>query len=477
MQQKVKARSVLNPHVIKMFARGAVLKEPEQVSQIQKMLQNALDEFSQQDPDWDQAMDQINSILIKKRHRLRLYPAGIIPYFQYPITVIYHLTGRYCLVFELIGLTNSAKNLELPTESNMSDKDFKDFLVRIIGNNRAMGNSGLSYELITKIQKIPGLSTYGITTRQNPKSMGNDLLVIAKNPFGTEYRFPLKAFHDRDLKHEVKCSVDIVTQKKIKITSDGFFIWQTLKELAQAWPQDKLAMDFVKKVENIFEVLKIRAVTKDLWHIDKKVYKDRNQISIGWMSDNVDRKADSQPGTIILPVYAKKGDSNRLIFTFKGLTDKSARSIESICKREHYVIAIKSVFSSSNTTEIENEPEAIKAVTFRKAPRELSQAILKCLKHNFNMPFSELKQNIQLEMERMHLKKDYKTDSLMIKLESKGPAIYVLENVSDQAYKFIIERRVDEEVACYGLIQVDEEDDEIRRFTLSRSQGVINKGQ
>ena len=472
MQQKVKARPVLNPHVIKLFARGAVLTEPEQVAWIQKMLQNALDEFSQQDPDWHQAVDQINSILIKKRHRLRIYPAGIIPYFQYPITVVYHLTGKYCLVFELIGLKNSAKKLELPIESNLSDKDFKAFLASIIRKNKGMGNSGLSYELLANIQKISGLSAYGVTIRQNPKSMGNDLLVIAENPFGTEYRFPLKASHDR---YKVKCFLDRSTHKKIKTNSDGFFIWKVLEGLAQAWPQDKPAIDLVKKVENIFEVLKIRAVTKDLWHIDKKVYKDPNRISIGWMLDNVDRKADSQPGTINLPVFAKKGYSNRWIFTFKGLTEASARSIEPICKREHYVIAIKSVFSSNKTTEIENETEAIKKVTFRKAPRKLSQTILKSLQRNFNMPFSELKNSIQLEMERMHLKKDFKIDSLRIELEPKGPAIYVLEKLSDQVYKFIIERRADEGVASYGLIQVDEEDDEIRRFTLSRSQGAIDK--
>lgn len=477
MQQKVKARPVLNPHVIKMFARGSVLTELEQVSRIQKILQNALDEFSQYDPDWHQAMDHINTILIKKRHRLRLYPAGIIPYFQYPITVVYNVTGEYCLIFELIGLKNSAKKLELPIEFNLSDKEFKGFLVSIIRKNSVMGNSCLTYELLTKIQKIPGLSTYGITTRQNPKSMGNDLLVIAKNPFGTEYRFPLKASHDRDLKHGVKCFVDPVTHKKIKINSDGFFIWQVLKGLAQSWPQNKPAMDLVKKVENIFEVLKIRAVTKDLWHIDKKVYNDRNRKSIGWMSDNSNHIADSQTGTINLPVFTKKGDRNRLIFIFKGFTEASARSIESICKRGHYVIAIKSVLSSNKTTEFENEPEEINEVTFRKAPRELSQAILNSLKHNFNMPFPELKHSIQLEMERMHLQKDYKTDSLIIELEPIGPAIYVLEKVSDQVYKFIIERRVDKGVACYGLIQVDEEDDEIRSFTLHRSQCAIDKKQ
>ena len=51
MQQKVKARPVLNSHVIKMFARGSVLTELEQVSRIQKTLQDALDEF---DGDYDE---------------------------------------------------------------------------------------------------------------------------------------------------------------------------------------------------------------------------------------------------------------------------------------------------------------------------------------------------------------------------------------------------------------------------------------
>ena len=81
---------------------------------------------------------------------------------------------------------------------------------------------------------------------------------------------------------------------------------------------------------------------------------------------------------------------------------------------------------------------------------------------------------IQREMKRRKLESEYAVDLLRIELEQKGPAVYMTEIASDQTYKFIIERRTDETTQNYGLIQLDENDEEVRRFAISKSRLALN---
>jgi hypothetical protein len=124
-------RPVTNPFVMKLFARGNILAEPAQAGRIQEILYNALAEFARQESDWRPAVEYINRQLIKDRYNIRIYPAGIIPLFQYPIAVVFILTGEYCLLFELVGLENACRRLDLPIASNMSHAFFMDFLTGI----------------------------------------------------------------------------------------------------------------------------------------------------------------------------------------------------------------------------------------------------------------------------------------------------------------------------------------------------------
>jgi hypothetical protein len=77
-------------------------------------------------------------------------------------------------------------------------------------------------------------------------------------------------------------------------------------------------------------------------------------------------------------------------------------------------------------------------------------------------------------MKRKKLESVFDVDLLHIELEEKGPAIYVTEIATDQTYKYIIERRTDETTQNYGLIQVDENDQEVRRFAISKSRLALN---
>jgi hypothetical protein len=83
---------------------------------------------------------------------------------------------------------------------------------------------------------------------------------------------------------------------------------------------------------------------------------------------------------------------------------------------------------------------------------------------------TELEYTIQREMKRMKLEQTVAVNQLSIELEKKGPAVYIPEISDEQIYKFIIERRTDENTESYGVIQVDENDEEIRRFSISKSR-------
>jgi len=468
MLTELEVRPVLNPFVMKLFARGNILSETDQIEQVRGMLFNAVAEFARQSSDWRLALDYVNRILVKDRYKMRIYPAGIIPFFQYPVAVVFKLTGEYCLLFELVGLHNEAPKLDLPIEANMSHSFFMDILTGIINKNREIGSNGLVYDVLTRLFKIAGLQSYGVTLRQNLELIGHDILIIAENPFGMEFRLPLTTFQDKDIRLNVKCAIDRESKKEVKNIPDVFFIWKVLEDIAKAWPEDKSAAELVKLVEKALAVLNIRAITKRQWLVDRRINNDC--MSIGWIIEDTGWDSREQPGAVSLPLVGEKDDVIRFVVAFRGLSEAAAKDIETVYKKESLSDSLKNIFSLKRKTDGAGEPACLKPVTFRKAPRELSRAILKSVQRHLSISYSELTHTIQNEMRRMKLEKDYAVDRLCIELEQKGPAVYVSDIASDQIYKFIIERRTGEDTESYGLIQVDENDEEVRRFSIPQSR-------
>jgi hypothetical protein len=471
MLTELEVRPVTNPYVMNLFARGKILSEADQIEQIRSMLFNALAEFEQQASNWRFAVDYVNRILIKNRYKMRIYPAGIIPFFQHPVAVVFKLTGEYCLLFELSGLDNGTRELDFPIEANMSNPFFMDLLSGIINKNKEIGNNGLVYNVLTRLNKIGGLQSYGVTLRHNLKLIGQDILVIAENPFGMEFRLPLTPYQDKDIRLNVKCAIDRETKKEIKNIPDVFFIWEVLQDIAKAWPENKSAAELVRLVDDALAVLNIRSVTKRQWSVDRRVSKDC--MPIGWVIEDISWDSREQPGSVSLPLIGGKDNTIRFVIAFKGLEEAAAKSIESVYKKESLAGSLKNIFSLKRKTDDTGVTECLKPVTFRKAPRELSRAILKSIQSHLSISYAELTYAIQREMKRKKLEKEYAVDRLRIALEQKGPAIYVTEFASDQTYKFIIERRTDETIENYGLIQVDENDEEVRRFSISKSRPVL----
>lgn len=471
MLTELEVRPVTNPYVMKLFARGKILSEADLIEQVRSMLFNALAEFEQQASNWRLAVDYVNRILIKNRYKMRVYPAGIIPFFQHPVAVVFKITGEYCLLFELTGLDNGTRELDFPIEANMSNLLFMDLLTGIINKNREIGSNGLVYNVLTRLFKIGGLQSYGVTLRQNIKLPGQDILVIAENPFGMEFCMPLTPYQDKDIRLNVKCTIDRETKKEIKNIPDVFFIWEALLDIAKAWPEDKSAAELVKLVGDALAVLNIRSITKRQWRVDRRIAKDCE--TIGWIIEDTGWDSREQPGSVSLPLIGEKDDTIRFVVAFKGLSEAAAKSIESVYKKESFSGSLKNIFSLKRKTDDTVVTACLKPVTFKKAPRELSRAILKSIQSHLSISYAELTYAIQREMKRRKLASEYAVDLLCIELEQKGPAIYVTENASDQTYKFIIERRTDETTENYGLIQVDENDEEVRRFSISKSQPVL----
>ncbi len=470
MPTELEVRPVTNPYAMKLFARGKILSDADQIEQVRSMLFNALAEFEQRASNWRLAVDYVNRILIKNRYKMRVYPAGIIPFFQHPVAVVFKITGEYCLLLELAGLDNGTRELDFPIEANMSNPFFMDLLTGIINKNREIGNNGLVYNVLTRLFKINGLQSYGVTLRQNLKLPGHDILVIAENPFGMEFRLPLKPYQDKDIRLNVKCVIERDSKKEIKNIPDVFFIWEVLLDIAKAWPEDKSAAELVKLVDDALAVLNIRSITKRQWRVDRRVSNDC--MPIGWVIEDTGWDSREQPGSVSLPLIGEKDDTIRFVVAFKGLTEAAAKSIESVYKKESLSGSLKNIFSLKRKTDDTGVTACLKPVTFRKAPRELSRAILKSIQSHLSISYAELTYAIQREMKRRKLEKEYAVDLICIELEQKGPAIYVTENASDQTYKFIIERRTDETTENYGVIQVDENDEEVRRFSISKSRPV-----
>ena len=474
MLTELEVRPVTNPYVMRLFARGKILSEADQIEQVRSTLVTALADFSRQASNWRFAVDYVNRILIKNRYKMRVYPAGIIPFFQHPVAVVFKLTGEYCLLFELTGLDNGTQELNFPIEANMSNSLFMDLLTGIINKNREIGNNGLVYNVLTRLFKIGGLKSYGVTLRQDLKLPGQDILVIAENPFGNELRLPLTPFQDKDIRLNVKCVIDRETKKGIKNIPDVFFVWEVIQDIAKAWPEDKFAAELVKLVDDSLAVLNIRAITKRQWCVDRRVSKDC--MPIGWAIEDTSWDSREQPGSVSLPLIGEKDedDTIRFMVAFKGLSEAAAKSIESVYTKESFSGSLKNFFSLKRKTDDIGVTESLKPVTFRKAPRELSRAILKSMQSHLSISYSELMNAIQREMKRKKLEREFAVDLLRIELEQKGPAVYVMEIESDLTYKFIIERRTDETIQDYGLIQVDENDEEVRRFAISKSRLVLN---
>jgi hypothetical protein len=471
MIDDLEIRPVTNPFVMKQFARGNILSDPEEVSRVQWILFNAVADFTRQESDWKQLPAYIDKFLVKERFRTRLYAAGIIPFFQHPVAVVFKITGEYCLLFELVGLKNGRPRLDLPIESNMNHGFFMDLLTGAISKNQDMGNNALPYDLLVRLFKIDGLRNYGVTLRQHPELMGDDLLVISENPFGVEFRMPLKPFRDRDIKCNVTCVIDRETKKEVKTIPDVFFVWEVLQDIATAWPEDKSAAELVDLVEKALAVLNVRAITKRHWCVDRRI--NRDYMPIGWIVEDTGWESRKQPGAVSLPLVGEKDDVIRFVVAYKGLSEAAAKSIETVYKKESLSGSLKNIFSLKRKTDGVCEAESLKAVTFKKAPREVSRAILKAIQGHLSISCSELKYTIQVEMKRMKLEQTIAVDRICIDIEKQGPAVYVPDISSDLIYKFVIERRTDENTESYGVIQVDAEGDEIRRFSISKSRIML----
>jgi hypothetical protein len=472
MLTELEVRPVTDPYVMKLFARGKILSKADQIEQVRSMLFNALAEFSQRASDWRLAVYYVNRRLIKNHYKMRVYPAGIIPFFQHPVAVVFKLTSEYCLLFELTGLDNGTRELDFPIEANMTNPFFMDLLTGIINKNQEIGSNGLVYNVLTRLFKIGGLQSYGVTLRQNPELPGHDLLVIAENPFGMELRLPLTPDQDKDIRLNVKCAIDRKTEKEIKNIPDVFFIREVLQDIAKAWPDYKSAAELVRLLDDALAVLTIRVITKRQWRVDRRISK--NCMPIGWVIEDAGRDSREQPGSVNLPLIGEKDDTIRFVVAFKGLSEAAAKSIDSVYKKKSLSGSLKNIFTLKRKTDFTGVTECLKPVTFRKASTELSRAILKSIQSHLSISYAELTYAIQREMKRKKLQSEYAVDLIRIELEKKGPAVYVPEIESDQTYKFIIERRTDETTENYGLIQVDENDEEVRRFAISKNRLALN---
>ena len=474
MIKDLEIRPVTNPFAMKQFARGNILSDPEDIARVQIQLFNAVAAFTREESDWKQLSARIDDALIKDRLRTRLYPSGIIPYFQHPVVVVFKITGEYCFLFELAGLKNGRTQLNLPIASNMSHGFFMDLLNGAIKKNQDLGNPALPYDILTQLFKIEGLRYYGVTLRQPPDLVGDDLLVISENPFSGEFRLPLKSFRDRDIRCNVRCVIDRETKKEVKTIPDVFFIWEVLQDIARAWPEDKSAAALVDLVEKALAVLHVRAVTKRQWCVDRRTTRDC--MPIGWSIEETGWDSREQPGAVSLPLVGEKDDVIRFVVSFKGLSEAAAKGIEDVYKKESLSGSLKNIFTLKRKTDgvcetaFPASPAPPKVVTFRKAPREVSRAILKAVQSHLSISCTELEYTIQSEMKRMKLEQTVAVNQLCIELEKKGPAVYIPEISAEEMYKFIIERRTDENTESYGVIQVDENDEEIRRFSISKSR-------
>lgn len=96
-------------------------------------------------------------------------------------------------------------------------------------------------------------------------------------------------------------------------------------------------------------------------------------------------------------------------------------------------------------------PLEIRPVTFKKVPRELSRAILKAVQSHLSITCSELRYTIVNEMKRMKLERTIAVDRLSMDIEQRGPAVCVPDLLSGEIYKFIIERRTDENTESYDV--------------------------
>jgi hypothetical protein len=472
MLTELEVRPVTNPYVTKLFARGSILSDADQIERVRCMLLNAMAEFGQRSSDWRLAVYSVNRILIKNSYKMRVYPAGVVPFFQHPVAVVFKLTGDYCLLFELIGLDNGTRELDFPVEANMSNPLFMDLLTGIINQNQEIGSSAMVYNVLTRLIKIGGLQSYGVTLRQNPGAPGHDILVIAENPFGMELRLPLTAGPEKDTRLNVKCTVDREKEKEIKQIPDGFFILEVLRDIAKSWPEDKSAVELARLVEDALAALHIRAITKRQWRVDRRISKDC--VPIGCVIGDAGQDSRAPSATVNLPLIGEKDDTIRFVAAFKGLTAAAAKSIESVYRKKSLAGSLKNIFALKRKTDDTGADESLKPVTFRKASTELSRVILKSIQNHLRISHAELTYSIQREMKRKKLESVFDVDLLHIELEEKGPAIYVTEIATDQTYKYIIERRTDETTQNYGLIQVDENDQEVRRFAISKSRLALN---
>ena len=71
----------------------------------------------------------------------------------------------------------------------------------------------------------------------------------------------------------------------------------------------------------------------------------------------------------------------------------------------------------------------------------------------------------------MKLNNKINIESLWVEYENTGPVIFIPVADSNFVYKFRVERRIEgEDLQSYGIIQVAKNDEEIRRFSLSKSR-------
>ncbi len=486
MKKNLEIRQVTNPFIIRLFARGGLLTDADGIMEVQSLLHNALAEVTRNESGWHQAVARINAILIRSRLQARIYPAGRIPFFQYPVGVVFRTTGEYCVVFELDNLDNGRLELPMPVEANMSHVFFMDLLKDIIRKNQDMANNGLPYEIMARLCKIEGLRHYGVTLRQPAELMGEDLLVISEAPFGLELRYPLKKFQDHAIRYNVQCVIDRETKKEVKTIPEVFFIWELLQDIARAWPENKSAADLVRLVEKSLGALYLRGVTRRRWRPDKTLTSDH--VPISWMVDRAEvirDVAESPPGIVSLPLLGEKppsaklrgetsADENahdiRFMVSFKGLTEDAARRIETIYEKDSLPASLKTLFPLKKKNHDAEKAPVSRQVTFQKAPRDLFRAILKAVQRHLSISCVDLCHSIKTEMRRFNLTQIFSQDLVCVEVEKSGPVVYVSETLSNRIYKFIIERRTDENTESYGVIQVDDEDDEIRRFSISKSR-------
>jgi len=470
MESKIKIVPVTKQHIVSLVARGNVLIHPDEIKSIWGLFAMELQAFIQKQLPWRDASAYVNEGLKKNKLMVRFYPAGTIPVLRHPLVVVFKRTGESCCVFELIGLENATETLAMPYESNMETDTFVSFITNIVNKNRELNHWGIVYDTWLQIQKIPGIFDWGVTLRENPEFMAGNFLVIAENPFGAEYRYPMQ-FSDNN-NHQVSLSLEAQIRKQIRSNPDGFHLLTMLNDIASSWPKNKSSALLLKKVEGILDIFSNRKFTSKAWSIDKTM--KRKRVSVSYAIDHSGLKPHEGPGSVYFFLIPDGDIHKSYQVGFRGFIEGAAKEAESFCTKDSSrKFDYKKILTPFKKNTENVKVDGANEISNLKAPKELSRSLLKAIQKKFNISLSEISQALTIELRRMKLDKNFRIESIEMAFEGAEPIIVISQREPGLRFKFIIERRIEGHADNYGLIQLDSDDEEIRRFSLPKTHILL----